>query len=50
MQPTLLDLFEIRTAASAQDDVTSLDIEVDVEEPPPSLPPTRGPRVWLSED
>lgn len=43
---TLLDPFEIRSPDS--DD--ALDVEVDLEEDPPELPPTRGPRVWVSED
>lgn len=48
MQPTLIDPFEIRSPLG--DDPPSIEIEIDVEEPPPSLPPTRGPRVWVSEE
>jgi hypothetical protein len=48
MQTTLLDPFEIR--APETNDTQSIDVEVEFEEEPKVLPPTRGPRVWVSED
>lgn len=42
---TLLDLFEVQPPPSRDPD--DIDVELDEERP---LPPTRGPRVWLSED
>jgi len=49
MQKTLVDLFELRSQLRG-DDPPSIEIEIEIEEPPPTLPPTRGPRAWLSEE
>jgi hypothetical protein len=40
---TLLDPFEIRSFG------TDEEIEIEIDEPPPVLPPVRGPRVWVTE-
>lgn len=45
---TLLDPFEIRNPEAS--DAPCFEVEVEVEDEPPALPPTRGPRVWVSEE
>jgi hypothetical protein len=47
---TLLDPFEIRNPEASDAPCFEVEVEVEVEVEPPALPPTRGPRVWVSEE